>query len=100
MCRIPKVLVVAPEAMHADLRRALSSFEYDIAACVARLSDAEEVSADVAVLWEPDDADVAQARARSLKPVAIGGDAEADLRLEASDIAAFKTRVWELFRPV
>lgn len=98
MCRIPKVVLVAPESRRADLRRRLSSIEYEIVAAVASLGEAEGISADVAVLWEPDAAIVAAARNRGLKTVALGGEG-ADLDLPADDPSAFKTRVWELFRP-
>lgn len=99
MCRLPKVLLVAPEDRHSELRRALSSLEYDVAAAVASLHDADDVSADVAVLWSPEAGDVAAARARGLKAVAVGGAGDADMHLDPEELATFKTRIWELFRP-
>jgi hypothetical protein len=90
VCRIPKVLVVAPDDKLNDLRRALASLEYDFTTSVE--------SADVAVVWEPDDA--ALSGLSGVKTVAIGGSASgADMTIAPDDIATFKTRVWELFRP-
>jgi hypothetical protein len=103
MCRIPKVLIVAPEDMHLDLRRKLSSLEYDIAATVTP-DQSDGVTADVAVAWEPDSALVRALRERGLKVVAVGGPnaaggAEgADLTLSPAEISSFPTRLWELFR--
>jgi hypothetical protein len=92
MCRIPKVVIVAPEDRIADLRRALSSIEYDVVA--------SEDGADVAVIWEPDEALVARLRDAGLKTVSIGGASSgAEMALEPGDVGSFKTRVWELFRP-
>jgi hypothetical protein len=100
VCRIPKVLIVAPAEVQAGLRRQLSSLEYDIAAAVAMADDASDVTADVAVAWEPDEETLLRLRELSLKTVAIGGTAEtADMKLEPDDVASFKTRIWELFRP-
>jgi hypothetical protein len=100
LCRIPKVVIVAPADKHADLRRVLGSLEYDIAATVATTDEAAGVTADVAVAWEPDEETLLRLRELSLKTVAVGGTAEtADMKLEPDDVAAFKTRVWELFRP-
>ena len=90
MCRIPKVAIVAPEDKLAELRRALSSIEYDVVA--------SEDGADIAVAWEPDEAVVSRLRDAGLKVVAIGGTAEADMSIPADDVASFKSRVWELFR--
>lgn len=90
MCRIPKVAIVAPEDRLADLRRALSSIEYDVVASTD--------GADIAVAWEPDGALVSELRDAGLKVVAIGASAEADMSIPPDDIASFKTRVWELFR--
>ena len=99
MCRIPKILLVAPEDVRQDLRRKLSSLEYDITAAVASLDEAENVTADAAVMWEPDAATIAAARDRGLKTVALGGEDGADLHIAVDDAASFKSRVWELFRP-
>jgi len=100
MCRIPKVLIVAPTETHLELRKALSSLEYDIAATVSSVDDAAGVGADVAVAWEPDENTLRGLRDLGFKTVAIGGEGEtADMQLEPDDIASFKTRVWELFRP-
>jgi len=99
MCRIPKVVLVADEQMRADLRRKLSSLEYDIVAAVGSLDDLKDITADVVVLWEPDGAAIAAAREHGLKTVALGGENGADLQLATDDAAAFKTRLWELFRP-
>jgi hypothetical protein len=90
MCRIPKVVIVAPDDKLPELRRALSSIEYDIVAT----SD----GADVAVVFEPDEAEVQRLRDAGLKVAAVGG-APADLDVDPSDIGSFKSRVWELFRP-
>ena len=91
MCRIPKVAIVAPDDRLPDLRRSLSSIEYDVVASTD--------GADVAVVWEPDEAVVSRLRDAGLKVVAVGGTADADMTLSADDIASFKSRVWELFRP-
>jgi hypothetical protein len=99
MCRIPKIGLVAPEAVQQDLRRKLSSLEYEIVAAAAALDELGGITLDIAVLWEPDDATVVSARERGLKTVAIGGAGGADLQLAADDVQSFKTRVWELFRP-
>ena len=90
MCRIPKVAIAAPDEKALELRRALSSIEYDIVSAVD--------GADVVVMWEPDEATVTSMRDAGLKTVAIGG-ASADMDIDPDDIASFKTRVWELFRP-
>ena len=92
MCRIPKVIVVAPDDKLADLRRALSSLEYDFTTTVD--------SADVAVVWQPDDDALGSLRDAGVKIVAIGGTASGvDMTIDPDDIGAFKTRIWELFRP-
>ena len=100
MCKIPKVIIVAPSEKHAELRRALSSLEYDIAATVDDFAGATGISADVAVAWEPDEDLLLKLRALSLKTVALGGDGQsADMTLQTDDITSFKSRIWELFRP-
>lgn len=100
MCKIPKIIVVAPAEKHADLRRALSSLEYDIAATVEDFAGATGITADVAVALEPDEDLLLKLRALSLKTVAVGGTGEsADMKLDPDDLASFKTRIWELFRP-
>lgn len=99
MCRIPKVVIVAPEDIGGDLRRRLSSLEYEIVATVTSLEETEGITADVVVLWAPDERTIAAARSRGLRTVAIGGEGGADLNLDVEDAAAFKSRVWELFRP-
>ena len=92
MCRIPKVVIVAPDERVADLRRALSSIEYDVVAT--------EDGADIAVVWEPDEATVTRLHDAGLKVVAIGGSSGGvEMSLPADDVGSFKTRVWELFRP-
>jgi hypothetical protein len=99
VCRIPKVVLVADEQRRQELRRKLSSLEYEIVAAVGSIEEIGDVTADIVVLWEPDAATIASARERGLKTVAIGGENGADLHLATEDAAAFKTRVWELFRP-
>ncbi len=99
MCRIPKVVLVAPEDVRTELRRSLSSLEYEIVAAVRSVDECDGITFDVAVLWEPDTSAVAAARERGVKTVALGGFDGADLQLPADEAATFKTRVWELFRP-
>jgi hypothetical protein len=99
MCRVPKVVLVAPEDVRTDLRRSLSSLEYEIVAAVESIEETQGITFDVAVLWEPDAPVVAAARERGVKTVALGGENGADLQLPTEDAASFKTRVWELFRP-
>ena len=100
MCKIPKVVVVAPHEQHADLRRALSSVEYDIAATVASAEEAVTINADAVVVLEPDAATLTLLGAIGKKTVAVGGVAEgADMHLGPDELASFKTRIWELFRP-
>lgn len=89
MCKIPKVAIVAPEERLGDLRRTLSSIEYDIVA--------SEDGADIALAWEPDEALVARLRDAGLKVVSVGGSS-GDLDIAPDDVGSFKTRVWELFR--
>jgi len=90
MCRIPKVAIVAPPDKVADLRRALSSLEYDIVT--------DESIADVAIAFEPDEALVQRLRNAGLKVASIGGSS-GDLDVDPHDIASFKSRIFELFRP-
>ncbi len=100
MCKIPKVLIVAPADIHQDLRKRLSSLEYDIAATVNSVDQAAGISADVAIAWEPDDATLLRLRELSFKTVAIGGTATgADMTIDLDDVATFKSRIWEVFRP-
>jgi 2-keto-3-deoxy-L-rhamnonate aldolase RhmA len=100
VCKLPKVVIVAPADKHAELRRTLGSLEYDIAATVATADDAAGISGDVAIAWEPDEDALARLRAFGFKTVAVGEDAQsADMTLGADDVASFKTRIWELFRP-
>jgi hypothetical protein len=100
MCRIPRVIVVAPEDKHAELRRVLSSLEYEITATVATSLDADGITADVAVVWDATVDDIFQLKDFGLKTVAIGSDDQgADMHLLPDDVGAFKARVWELFRP-
>jgi len=100
MCRLPKVIVVGPKERHTDLRRALSSLEYDIVAAVTSADEAAGIVADAAVAWEPDEKSVSTLRTLGLKTVSIGPNAAgADLHLVPEDISQFKKRVWELFAP-
>ncbi len=100
MCKIPKVVIVAPSERHQELRRVLSSLEYDIAATVAAADDASAIRADAVLVWEPDEEALQRLRAVGFKTVAVGGDgSSADMSLATDDIASFKTRIWELFRP-
>ena len=90
MCRIPKIAIIAPDDKVADLRRALSSIEYDFVP--------SEDGADIAVAWEPNEALVSRLHNAGLKVVAVGGGVDADMALTADDVASFKSRVWELFK--
>jgi hypothetical protein len=100
VCKLPKVVIVAPDHIGDDLRRKLSSLEYDIAAVVASVDDAAEITADVALAWEPDEETLLRLRELSMKTVAIGGEgATADLHLHPDEVSAFKTRFYELFKP-
>lgn len=101
MCKIPKVVIVSPSGEHADLRRRLSSLEYEIAATLAP-GDPLDVSADVLLLYDPDPATLEAARAKApAKVVVVGAPAEgAHLVLDRDDDITFKSRIWELFRPV
>ncbi len=100
MCKIPKVVIVAPSERHAELRRALSSLEYDIAATVTTAGEAATITADAVVVLEPDPVALQVLRVSGKKTVAVGGEAQgADMHLPADELASFKTRIWELFRP-
>ena len=100
MCKIPRVVIVAPADQHLELRKALSSLDYDIAATVETVAEAVGVKGDVALAWEPETPIVDALRAVGFKTVAVGGTAEgADMSLEPDDVTSFKTRIWELFRP-
>ena len=99
MCRIPKVVLVAPDDIRQDLRRKLSSLEYDIVAAIGSLDELGDITADAIVLWQPDEATITAARERGLKTAAIGGAEGADLEIPPDDPGAFRSRVWELFRP-
>jgi hypothetical protein len=100
MCRIPKVVVVAPLDKQQEIRRSLSSLEYDFSAFVTSADAAADVSGDVAIAWEPDEDTLLRLRELGFKTAALGGDgASADLRLKSNDAASFKSRIWELFRP-
>lgn len=100
MCKIPRVVIVAPADKHLELRRAVSSLDYDIAATVATVAEAVGVKGDAAIAWEPDTGTVDALRAVGFKTVAVGGtSAGADMALPPDDVASFKARIWELFRP-
>jgi hypothetical protein len=100
MCRIPKVLLVAPADKQAELRRGLSSLEYDIVAAVGTPEEAGDITADAAVLWEPGADAINVLRQRGMKTVAIGvEDTGADMHLAPDEFPQFKTRIWELFEP-
>jgi len=100
MCRTAKVLVVAPQDRQADLRRALSSLEYDIVATVENVEDAAGITTDAAVLWEPDADAINVLRQRGVKTAAISAaETSADMHLSPGDVKQFKTRIWELFAP-
>jgi hypothetical protein len=99
MCRIPRVIVIAPKERHQELRQSLSALEYDIVAAASDPADVDGITADVAVVLDADPMTTATLKARGLKVVAVGGDPEgADMALAADALADFKTRVWELFR--
>lgn len=100
MCKIPKVVIVAPDDIGGDLRRKLSSLEYEIAAVVRSVDDAAAITADVALAWEPDEGTLLRLRELSLKTVAIGGEGtSADMHLAPDEVSDFKTRFYELFKP-
>ena len=97
MCRVLRVVIVAPAERQLELRRALSALDYEIVAAVAS-ADELELAADVAVVLEPDTASVDALRERGLKVATIGG-ASGDLVIDPLDVRAFRSRVWELLRP-
>lgn len=99
MCRIPKIALVADEDVRQDLRKKLSSLEYDIVAAVGSLDELSEVTADAVILWKPEEETIVAAKARGLKTASLGGADGADLKVSPLDPGSFKTRVWELFRP-
>jgi hypothetical protein len=100
MCRVPKVVVLAPDDVGNDLRRKLSSLEYEIVAVVGSVDELAGINADVVVAWAPEEEALLRLRELSLKTVAVGGEGEtADMKLAADDVTSFKDRVWELFRP-
>lgn len=99
MCRVLKVLLVAPSHRQLELRRRLSSISYEIVAAVPP-GEPTDVSADVAVAWEPGPGTVSELQDAGLKVVAVGGRPEgADMVLDPDDVGSFKDRVWDLFRP-
>ncbi|MEX0875680.1 MAG: hypothetical protein WD646_01040 [Actinomycetota bacterium] len=100
MCRIPKVVIVAPEDKQLELRKTLGSLEYDIVATVASADEATEIGCDVVVIWEPDALTMSTLTELESRTVAIGGAGEeAEMRIDPDDVASFKTRIWELFKP-
>lgn len=96
VCRTLKVLVVASRDRHDELRRTLSSIEYEIAGAV-QPGDAHP-AADVAVVVDGDAAAVEALRAAGMKVVAVGAVPGGDLTLAPGEIGSFASRVWELFR--
>jgi len=93
-------LLIAPPDRQGDLRRALSSLEYDIVAAVTSAEEAAAINADAAVVWEPDAEAINVLRQRGLKTAAITTqDTGADMHIPPDDVAHFKTRIWELFAP-
>ncbi len=100
MCKIPKVVIVAPEDKHLELRKQLSSLEYDIVATVTAAEEATQIGCDVVVIWKPDAETMSMLCEFETRTVAIGGAGEeAEMRIDPDDVASFKTRFWELFRP-
>lgn len=100
MCKIPKVVVVAPAEKQLELRKMLSSLEYEIAATVASADEAMSITADAVLLWGPDADAIARLRDAGYKTVAVGGARdEADMAIAPDDVGSFTTRIWELFRP-
>ncbi len=100
MCKIPKVVIVAPEDKQLELRKQLSSLEYDIVATVANAEDATRIGCDVVIIWKPDGETMSVLCEFEARTVAIGGAGEeAEMRIDPEDVASFKKRIWELFRP-
>ncbi len=100
MCRIPKVVIVAPEDKQLELRKQLSSLEYEIVATVATAEEATQIGCDVVVVWKPDAETMSMLCELELRTVAIGGAGEeAEMRIDPDDVPSFKNRIWELFRP-
>jgi hypothetical protein len=100
MCKIPKVVIVAPEDKHLELRKELSSLEYGIVATVTTAEEATQIGCDVVVIWKPDAETMSMLCEFEARTVAIGGAGEeAEMRIDPEDVASFKTRFWELFRP-
>jgi hypothetical protein len=83
VCRIPRVLVVAPAGRHGDLRRRLSSLEYDV---VTTEDAADPVAADAVLVF--DEADERRATAKGV-PV---------LRLAEDELGSFAPRLWQALR--
>lgn len=99
MCRIPKVVLIAPAERHTELLRALASIEYDVTA-VETVQDAASASADVAVVLDATELIIDALRAEGLKVVAIGAhETSADMHLHPDALRDFRSRIWELFRP-
>jgi hypothetical protein len=99
MCRIPKVVIVAPSDKHLELRKTLGSLEYDIVATVTSADEATEIGCDVVVVWEPDAQTMSTLCELEPRTVAIGGAGqEAEMRIDPDNVASFKTRIWELFK--
>jgi hypothetical protein len=100
MCRIPKVVIIAPEDKQLELRKQLSSLEYDIVATVGKAEEAIQIGCDVVIIWKPDAETMSMLCEFEARTVAIGGSGEeAEMRIDPDDVASFKTRIWELFRP-
>ena len=100
MCKLPKVVIVAPEGKQLELRKKLSSLEYDIVATVAKAEDAIQIGCDVVIIWKPDAETMSMLCEFEARTVAVGGAGEeAEMRIDPDDVASFKTRIWELFRP-
>jgi hypothetical protein len=97
MCRMLKVLIVAPADRHLDLRRRLSSLEYDVVATVEADRSAD-VTADVALVYEQNAGVVGALKDRGVKVVSVGSGPDGDLSLTPDELGTFPQRVWELFR--
>lgn len=98
MCRVLKVVLVAPPDRQLELKRAISSISYDVVAVPP--DDPLQVTADVAIVWEPASGRVEALHEAGLKVVAVGGEGTgADLALGPDELGTFRERVWELLRP-